>query len=110
MRFGRLVEEARGAQAYAAARLLPIARERLAAAAVAATPLRALSGSAPTAGFVRELLRLVDELEELRVTPQRLTKAPAGVGRGGPGPARLRRRGRRAIQRLPATARAPRAS
>jgi ATP-dependent helicase/DNAse subunit B len=55
--------------------LRALARERVAAAAVAATPLSALAGSARTGGFARALLRLVDELEEQRVTPQRLTQA-----------------------------------
>jgi ATP-dependent helicase/DNAse subunit B len=53
----------------------PLGREQVASAAIAATPLRALAGSSTTAGFVAALLRLVDELEEQRVTPQRLTQA-----------------------------------
>ncbi len=52
-----------------------LARERVAAAAVETTALSALAPSAATGGFVRALLRLVDELEESRVTPQRLTQA-----------------------------------
>ena len=43
-------------------------------------------------GFARELLRLVDELEELRVTPQRLTQAlrawAGGTPAGAPTPTR----------------------
>ena len=75
LRFGRLIEEAARRGGVRGRPLAAIARERLAAAAVAATPLRALSGSAATVGFARELQRFVDELEELRVTPQRLTQA-----------------------------------
>ncbi|MBI5103749.1 MAG: hypothetical protein HZB46_01940, partial [Solirubrobacterales bacterium] len=52
-----------------------IARERLAAAAVAATRLERLAASARTPGFPRALLRLVDELEESRVDPPRFTRA-----------------------------------
>ncbi len=52
-----------------------LARERVAAAAVSATQLTALAPSAATDGFVGALLRLVDELEERGVTPQRLTQA-----------------------------------
>ncbi|MEA2232583.1 MAG: hypothetical protein QOD83_2399 [Solirubrobacteraceae bacterium] len=75
LRFGRLIEEAARRGGVRGRPLGPIARERLASAAVAATPLQALSGSAATVGFARELLRFVDEIEELRVTPQRLTQA-----------------------------------
>ena len=55
--------------------LAKLARERIAATVVGATPLQALAASARTRGFTRELLRLVDELEALRITPQRLTQA-----------------------------------
>jgi hypothetical protein len=75
LRFGRLIDEAARRGGVRGRPLGRIARERLASAAVAATPLRALRGSAATAGFARELLRFVDEIEELRVTPQRLTQA-----------------------------------
>ena len=65
----------RGAPPSTGARWAPLARERVAAGAIAATELRALAASAATDGFARALLRLVDELEEQRVTPQRLTQA-----------------------------------
>src|SRR5437764_744102 len=52
-----------------------LARDRVAAAAIASTSLSELAGAAATAGFPRALLRLVDELEAARVTPQRLTQA-----------------------------------
>src|SRR5919204_5089004 len=48
-----------------------LARERVAAAAIAGTRLEALAASAATRGFARALLRLVDELEERRIAPGR---------------------------------------
>src|SRR4051794_29175197 len=48
-----------------------LARERVAAAAVAGTELRRLRASAATPGFLRAFLGLVDELEEQRVSPGR---------------------------------------
>jgi ATP-dependent helicase/DNAse subunit B len=75
VRFGWLVNEIARRGGVRDAPLRALARELVAAAAVAATPLSALAGSARTAGFARALLRLVDELEEQRVTPQRLTQA-----------------------------------
>src|SRR5262249_43624339 len=48
-----------------------LARERIAAAAIAGTRLQALSSSAATDGFAHALLRLVDELEERRISPGR---------------------------------------
>jgi ATP-dependent helicase/DNAse subunit B len=75
VRFAWLLEEAARRGGVGGRALSSLARERVAAAAVARTPLRALARSAQMGGFVPELLRLVDELEELRVTPQRLTQA-----------------------------------
>ena len=75
VRFAWLVDEIARRGGVRGRPLSPLARERVGAAAVAAAPLRALAGSARTAGFVRALLRLVDELEEQRVTPQRFTQA-----------------------------------
>ena len=48
-----------------------LARERIAAAAIARTPLEALGHAARTPGFLRALLALVDELEALRISPPR---------------------------------------
>jgi ATP-dependent helicase/DNAse subunit B len=48
-----------------------LARERVAAAAIEGTKLQALAASAATAGFAHALLRLVDELEERRLSPGR---------------------------------------
>src|SRR5436190_17575313 len=74
-RFGWLVDELARRGGVRGRPLGALARERVAAAAVSATPLRALAGSARTGGFPRALLRLVDELEEQRATPQRFTQA-----------------------------------
>src|SRR5918998_202082 len=49
----------------------PLSPDRVAAAPVAATPLRRLRASAATPGFVPAFLSLVDELEEARVEPGR---------------------------------------
>lgn len=51
------------------------ARLRVVAAAVADADLQALGAAAATPGFARALARLVDELTELRVTPQRWFQA-----------------------------------
>ncbi len=75
VRFAWLVEECARRGGVRGRPLGRLARERVAAAAVRAAPLRALAASAGTRGFAAELLALVDELEELRVTPQRLTQA-----------------------------------
>ncbi|HEV2785972.1 MAG TPA: hypothetical protein VGV67_06265, partial [Solirubrobacteraceae bacterium] len=75
MRFAWLIEECARRGGVRGRPLDTLARERVAAAVVRAAPLQALARSARTRGFIAELLRLVDELEELRVTPQRLTQA-----------------------------------
>ena len=75
VRFAWLVDEIARRGGVRGRPLPDLARERVAAAAVAGTPLRVLATSAATGGFTAALLRLVDELEEARVTPQRLTQA-----------------------------------
>ena len=75
VRFAWLIEECARRGGVAGRPLSRLARERIAATVVAAAPLRSLATSARTRGFARELLRLVDELEALRITPQRLTQA-----------------------------------
>ncbi|MEA2222339.1 MAG: hypothetical protein QOH83_715 [Solirubrobacteraceae bacterium] len=75
VRFAWLIEECARRGGVRGRPLGTLARERIAATAVQAAPLRALAASARTRGFTVALLGLVDELEELRVTPQRLTQA-----------------------------------
>jgi len=75
VRFGRLIDEAARRAGVRGRPLTGLARERVAAAAVATTKLDALAASAGTAGFTGALLGLIDELEQRRVTPQRLTQA-----------------------------------
>ncbi len=75
VRFAWLMEEVAMRAGIHGRPLSPLARERVAAAAIASTPLHALGASARTRGFATALLRLVDELQERRVTPQRLTQA-----------------------------------
>ena len=52
-----------------------LARERAAAAAIAATRLERLRPAAQTPGFPQALLRLIGELEQQRVDPPRLAQA-----------------------------------
>ena len=75
MRFGRLIDEAARRAGVRGRPLTGLARERVAAAAVKATKPSALAASAATAGFTTALLALIDELEQRRVTSQRLTQA-----------------------------------
>ena len=75
VRFGWLIDEAARRAGVRGRPLVGLARERVAAAAVAATKLSALAPSAATTGFTGALLGLIDELEQRRVTPQRLTQA-----------------------------------
>jgi hypothetical protein len=62
-----------------------LARERVAAAAIARTTLRTLGDAAATSGFPRALLRLVDELEERRVDPGRWWAAVRAWAAAEPG-------------------------
>jgi len=107
VRFAWLIEECARRGGVRGRPLGTLARERVAASAVKAARLESLARSARTRGFVVELLRLVDELEELRVTPQRLTQALRAWAAGDPG--RLRYAGevsglyaayRRTLERL----------
>ena len=88
VRFAWLIEECARRGGVRGRPLGTLARERVAAAVVRAAPLHALERSARTRGFIAELLALVDELEELRVTPQRLTQALRAWAGGDPGRAR----------------------
>ncbi len=73
-----------------------LARERIAAVAVARTPLKVLGASSRTPGFLPALLALVDKLETLRVSPARWIAA-ARVGGGRVWARGLRRGSRRAV-------------
>jgi ATP-dependent helicase/DNAse subunit B len=75
MRFEWLLEELARRAGIRGRPLGELARTRVAAGAVATTALHALALSAATQGFAAALLRFVDELEEQRVTPQRLAQA-----------------------------------
>jgi ATP-dependent helicase/DNAse subunit B len=69
--FGGLMGEI-GRRAGVRGRALgPIARERVAAAAIAGARLDRLAASAATPGFARAFLALADELEERRIEPGR---------------------------------------
>lgn len=85
VRFAWLIEECARRGGVRGRPLSRLARERVAASAVKGAKLESLARSARTRGFVVELLRLVDELEELRVTPQRLTQALRAWAAGDPG-------------------------
>jgi ATP-dependent helicase/nuclease subunit B len=61
-----------------------LARERVAAAAIARVELTALAASADTPGFVQALLRLVTELEEQRIEPGRWWAAMRAWGEREP--------------------------
>jgi ATP-dependent helicase/nuclease subunit B len=65
----------------------PLARERVAAAAVAATGLERLAASARTPGFLPAFLALADELEEQRIAPGRWYGALRAWAAGAPGQA-----------------------
>src|SRR4051794_36220293 len=91
MRFGWLEREIARRSGVTGRPLGKLARERVAAAAVGAARLDRLAASAATPGFLPAFLRLVDEIEEQRVTPARwyaalrawAAGAPASAGYGG---------------------------
>ncbi len=74
-RFGGLFEEIVRRTGTRGRALGPTARLRVVTAAVADAELDALAAAAATPGFGRALARLVDELTELRVAPQRFFQA-----------------------------------
>src|SRR3954447_13463547 len=55
--------------------LTDLQRERVTAAAIAATPLERLAGAARTPGFVPALVALAQELGEARIEPPRFVRA-----------------------------------
>jgi ATP-dependent helicase/DNAse subunit B len=72
IRFDELLEEVASRAGAGGAPVSDVQRERLAAAATAQADLRALQASALTPGFPRALVRLVSELQELRIAPAQL--------------------------------------
>jgi ATP-dependent helicase/DNAse subunit B len=64
--------------------LTELQRERVAAAAIAATPLERLAGAARTPGFPRALVAFVEELGEARVEPPRFVAALRAWAAGDP--------------------------
>jgi RecB family exonuclease len=85
LRFAWLEREIASRAGVAGRPLGPLARERVAAAAVAAAPLDRLAASAATPGFLPAFLALVDELEERRVTPGRWYAALRAWAADAPG-------------------------
>lgn len=83
VRFAWLIDECARRAAVRGRPLGTFARERVAAAAVRACELSALAAAARGGGLARELAAFADELQQRRVTPQRLAVAlrawaPAG--------------------------------
>jgi ATP-dependent helicase/DNAse subunit B len=85
VRFGGLMGEVARRTGVGGRPLAPLARERLAVAAVGRARLSALAGSAATPGFAHALLRLVDELSERRIDPGRWWAAMRAWGEREPG-------------------------
>jgi ATP-dependent helicase/DNAse subunit B len=82
--FGRLMGEIARRAGVGGRPLSPLARERVAGAAIARARLDALAASAATPGFVQALLRLVTELEEQRIEPGRWWAAMRAWGEREP--------------------------
>src|SRR4051812_23866991 len=87
LRFAWLEREMARRAEVAGRPLGALARERVAAAAVARAGLRRLAGSAATPGFLRAFLALVDELEERRIAPGRWYAALRAWAADAPGQA-----------------------
>ncbi len=75
VRFGWLLREIARRAGVPGRAVSVLARERVAALAVARTELNALGASAATPGFPRALVAFISELEELRLDPPRVTAA-----------------------------------
>jgi ATP-dependent helicase/DNAse subunit B len=74
-RFDGLLRELAFRGGVAGRTLTALQRERVAAAAIAATPLERLAGAAQTPGFAPALVAFAQELGEARVEPPRLVRA-----------------------------------
>ncbi|MDX6717181.1 MAG: ATP-dependent helicase/nuclease subunit [Baekduia sp.] len=73
--FSGLLRELAVRAGVAGGALSTLQRERVAAAAIAATPLQRLAAAAATPGFAPALVRFAEELGEARVEPPRFVRA-----------------------------------
>ena len=83
-RFDGLLRELAVRGAVAGRTLTELQRERVAAAAIAATPLERLAGAAQTPGFAPALVAFVQELGEARIEPPRFVRALRDWAAGEP--------------------------
>ncbi|HEV7493931.1 PD-(D/E)XK nuclease family protein [Baekduia sp.] len=83
-RFNGLLRELAFRGGVAGRTLTELQRERVAAAAIAATPLERLAGAAQTPGFAPALVAFVQELGEARVEPPRFVRALRDWAAGEP--------------------------
>jgi ATP-dependent helicase/DNAse subunit B len=83
-RFGGLLRELAFRAGVAGRTLTDLQRERVAAAAIAATPLERLAGAARTPGFAPALVAFAQELGEARVEPPRFVAALRAWAAGEP--------------------------
>jgi ATP-dependent helicase/DNAse subunit B len=83
-RFDGLLRELAFRGGVAGRTLTELQRERVAAAAIAATPLERLAGAAQTPGFAPALVAFVQELGEARVEPPRFVRALRDWAAGEP--------------------------
>jgi ATP-dependent helicase/DNAse subunit B len=83
-RFDGLLRELAFRGAVAGRTLTELQRERVAAAAIAATPLQRLAAAAQTPGFSPALVAFVQELGEARIEPPRFVRALRDWAAGEP--------------------------
>jgi ATP-dependent helicase/DNAse subunit B len=83
-RFDGLLRELAFRGGIAGRTLTELQRERVAAAAIAATPLERLAGAAQTPGFAPALVAFVQELGEARIEPPRFVRALRDWAAGEP--------------------------
>jgi ATP-dependent helicase/DNAse subunit B len=83
-RFDGLLRELAFRGGIAGRTLTELQRERVAAAAIAATPLERLAGAAQTPGFAPALVAFVQELAEARIEPPRFVRALRDWAAGEP--------------------------
>ncbi|HWH94702.1 MAG TPA: hypothetical protein VNT03_12645, partial [Baekduia sp.] len=83
-RFDGLLRELASRGGMTGRTLTELQRERVAAAAIAGTPLQRLAGAAQTPGFARALVALAEELGEARIEPPRFVRALRDWAAGEP--------------------------